>query len=180
MVRLSGVFKVTIVDYTEDKKMPFAMPATKCDDKMRKLVSANVRRLTNGKNQDLVFHEYRFGSFIGQLFGLGKSVKVQLVDFKTSWDKNGIMSWSFVWDVPVEKRDLDLAKVKNQIEGGISDGWGECTSQSDRFGPLVTHDEENKPVLVTTKTRTKEMNVGEHGRYATLITTVGAKLKILK
>ncbi len=124
-----------------------------------------------------VLPRYTFNSrgFIGSLFGRTESVDVELVDFGTSWDAKGVMRWKFTWDVPVPK--VDVGSLREQIAGGISDGWGEGVEQMSRFGELCATDDNGKWRLATPKER-KGLATYEAGRYAVLLTTVGAKFVV--
>jgi hypothetical protein len=87
------------------------------------------------------------------------------------------MRWEFLWDV--QAPEVDLKSVRDQIAGGISDGWGESVDQLWRFGPLCTIGDDGDWRLATSKEK-KELNVGEDGRYAALLTTVGSKFSVVK
>lgn len=152
------------------KGLPQNMPATKCDAKLKASVSTMVRKMTKDGFPGEVFNNYTFKSpgFLGSLFGRTE-IDVELVKFGTAWDAKGVMRWSFVWDV--QAPDVDLKSVRDQIAGGISDGWGESVSQLWRFGPLCVEDGEFR--LATPKEK-KGLDVGESGRYAVLLTTAGA------
>lgn len=126
-----------------------------------------------------VFKTYTFKSVgvLATLFGRTETADVELVKFETSWDAKGVMRWTFVWDVPVP--EVDLKSVRDQIAGGISDGWGESVAQLWRFGPLCTIGDDGEWRLATSKEK-RDLNALENGLHAVLLTTVGSKFSIVK
>lgn len=184
MVRVSGVLQVFVDDRLANRKgLPQNMPATKCDAKLKGDVSTMVRKMTKDGFPSDVFNHYSYKSpgVFGVLFGRTETAEVELVKFETSWDAKGVMRWSFVWDVPAP--DVDLQRVREQIAGGISDGWGEGVEQMFRFGPICVSDDygtKGETTRLATSKEKKGLNAGEHGRYAVLLTTVGAKFAINK
>lgn len=176
---MTGTLQVFVDDRLAKRKgLPQSMPATKCDAKLKSAVSTMVRKITKDYAGD-VFNNYtyKYPGILGSLFGSTGTVDVELLKFDTSWDAKGVMRWSFVWEVHVP--DVDLKIVREQIAGGISDGWGESVAQLWRFGPLCTIGDDGDWRLATSKEK-KELNVGEDGRYAVLLTTVGSKLSIVR
>lgn len=178
MVLVTGVLPVFVDDRLQNRTaLPQTMPATKCDAKLKASVSSMTRKMIPEYSR-YVFPNYVFRSpgVLGALFGRTQSVDVDLISFETSWDAKGVMRWKFVWNVPVQ--DVDIDSVRDQIGGGISDGWGESVDQICRFGPLCTVGDDGLVWRLATSKERKSLTVDEAGRYAVLLTTVGSKFTI--
>jgi hypothetical protein len=184
MVRVTGTLQVFVDDRLAKRKgLPQHMPATKCDANLKSAVSTMVRKMVKDGIPADVFKYYSFKSpgILGSLFGRTETIDVELAKFATAWDAKGVMRWEFEWDV--QAPEVDMKSVREQIAGGISDGWGEGVEQMFRFGPICVSDDygtKGETTRLATSKEKKGLNAGEHGRYAVLLTTVGAKFAVKK
>lgn len=174
MVRVIGVIPVYVDDRLANRSgLPQTMPATKCDAKLKSAVTARARKW--GKdNAELVLPSYRHARGLwGMLFGAA-SAAVDLEKFDMAWDAKGVLRCKFTWNV--HAKEVDLERVRDNVAGGIGDGWGESVEQADRFGELCDVGDDGNWARAA-GARKKSLRVSEYGRYAVLLTLVGAKFK---
>jgi hypothetical protein len=173
MVKVTGVIPVYVDDRLANRTgLPQTMPPTRCDAKLKSAVTSRARKW--GKdNAALVLPSYRHAAkgLWGMLFGAADA-DVDLESFDMTWDAKGVIRCRFVWNVHAP--EVDLERLKDNVAGGISDGWGESVEQAERFGELCEVGEDGLWARATAA-RKKDLNTNEHGRYAILLTVVGAK-----
>lgn len=172
MVKVVGVIPVYVDDRLANRSgLPQTMPATKCDAKLKAAVSSRARKWGK-ENASLVLPSYRNApkGLMGMLFGAADAA-VDLEEFDMAWDAKGVMRCKFTWNV--HSKEVDLERLKDNIAGGISDGWGESVDQAERFGELCDIGEDG----LWARARKKGLRASENGRYAILLTVVGAKLR---
>ena len=177
-VRINAVLQVYVDDRLANRRgLPQNMPPTKCDAKLKTAVTAAVRKMKSEYAGEVLGQVPVKARGIFGLLGRTQAVDVTLTGFETSWDAKGVMRWKFAWDVPVP--GLDIESVRAHIAGGISDGWGESVEQGCRFGEICVVGADSEWRRATPKEK-KGLDARHYGRYAVLLTMVGAKFAVVK
>lgn len=164
--------------YVDDRLSHRTGPATTMratvvkDDSFRRIVDAKLRKV----DMATVLPDIDVpSSGLMGLLGRKKVVSVNLVESRSKWDKRGVLRVEFVWDI--DAPSIDIANVKHGVGGGITDGWGEVNEQICRFGTLCVLGDDDKWRIAKGSER-KGLSASDNGRYAVLLTLVGAKFVV--
>jgi len=114
-------------------------------------------------------------------FGLGRKATrgyspVTKFAHKLVEQKSGFWAVDLTWHVAADPEALDMAAFRVELEGQISDGWGEGVEQF-RFGPLVVcgdGDGAGACRLAVGARERASLSTDLDGQYAFNLTTVGA------
>lgn len=80
-----------------------------------------------------------------------------------------------LWDVACDASSVDMRRLATEIEGQLSDGWGEGVEQI-RFGPVVKCDDDGeqcRPCSSSSSSSRTGLTESDDGRYSFNLTTLG-------
>lgn len=108
------------------------------------------------------------GSFFSASKNATKHVPAEFLSTKLIEGASGKWRVELRWEVSIpEGREVDLNELRREIEGQLSDGWGEGVEQF-RFGPVVDCDDYELCIQPKTAARKRELEklVDLNGRFS--------------